>query len=181
MSDAKNIIRLFQQSDRMIINYLSMIENMQRHIRARVDHGIPLPQGALVALHHGVGNSLQWLSGALNDLENDKRILARHLTQIRITLSFDNHNFRTISDAKNLVTSWSNNAERSMETVINQHYEHSEILPSPTAYWQKIGDKFYQYFPYLSNDVRWREKMESVASYLNTIENPWAKYAVEIQ
>ncbi len=125
MTEAKKIVELFKRADKMIVDYLGMIDNMQRHIRARIKDGTPLPHGAVVALHHGVENNIAWLTRALSDLEDDKRVVATHLASMRKALNTD------VKAAKRLLGSWPNNVERSMETVINTFYKSSDILPPP--------------------------------------------------
>lgn len=130
MSEAKETVELFQKADQMIVDYLGMMQNMQRHIRARIERGTPLPQGAVVALHHGVENDIPWLRRAISDLKDDTRVVTSHLSSIRRKLGSAGALIDMIS-AGNLLVSWPNNTERSMETVINTAYKESSILAPP--------------------------------------------------
>lgn len=172
MSEVKEVILLFQKADEMIVDYLGMIENMQRHIQVYLERNVPLPKGARIALNEPDNN--EFLAQALIDLDDDKLVVSTHLRAIREELS--NPSANAISNAKNLVTNWSLHIDRSMETVINQGYKESDVLPPPPNYWSPINKEFRRLFPFLTDDPRWKKKMEAVSNYLRLSKNPWAKY-----
>ncbi|OSQ33339.1 hypothetical protein [Thalassospira sp. MCCC 1A01428] len=176
MSEAGDIVRLFERADKMADNYLTMIEVTQKHIRARIERNVHLPLSVIVALHNGVDNDVVRLRKILRNLGDGQRKIALYLKQIRVELSAKDQNYRTIADAKNLVTGWPNNTDRILEGSINQDYQNSDVLPPPAVYWKPINDEFYNHFPFLPEDPRWMEKMINVANYLRLVENPWAKY-----
>jgi hypothetical protein len=176
MNEAEDIVGLFKLADELIVNYLVKVESLQKHIHDRIERNVPLPPAAVVALHSGVENDVVWLHGAVGDLDDSQRKIAAHLARIRAKLSIKEHNYQTVADAKNLVTGWANNTDRLLDSVINQYYQHSNLLPPPAVYWKPINDRFYDYFPFLSSDPRWQKKMGNVANYLRSVDNPWAKY-----
>ena len=180
MSEAKDIVELFKRADQMIVDYLHMMDNFERYIRARVERGTPLPQGVTVALHHGVENDVVWLTRALRDFEEDKRVVAGHLGQIRRSLA-NAKTTRNIGQAEILLSDWPNNVERSMETVINTAYEQSDILPPPPIYWNSVENDYYRYFRHEPGSPQDVAQSNSVIHYLNTIENPWSRYVDRAQ
>lgn len=172
MNESKKIVALFQQAEQMIVDYLGMIETTQHHMRLRLRKGTPLPEGVRVALISP--DDISFLQDALNDLDLDKRGIVNHLASIQINLARSEPS--SIANAKNFVTSWGVDTDRAMETVINQSYRVSDILPPPLHYWSKITEKFITLFPYVANNQKWAQNTKDTAHYLNTVENPWAKY-----
>ncbi|OCX63725.1 hypothetical protein BFP70_12015 [Thioclava sp. SK-1] len=170
------VVALFQQADNMIVDYLGMMENMRQHLRARIDHDTPLPPGAIEALHHGVENDIPWLSRALIDLEDDKRVVAGHLTQMRKALATATQP-SDVESAHILLGNWANNADRSMESVINQNYQQSDIMPPPPNYWAPISHRSSDLFRYQSGSPQDEALLNAVLIYLRNVQNPWARYA----
>ncbi len=175
MREVEKIIALFLHADQMIDNYVAMLDQAQKHIEERVENGVSLPNGVKNALHYNKQNDVSWLRQALEELEDDKRIIRDHLHQFRKTLG-NAVSDRNILQAELLVLDWSTNADRSMETVINQHYKQRDILPSPVHYWDPITKKWRELFKYETNSLEDIAQRQSVLKYLQNVGNPWARY-----
>lgn len=173
MNEIKEIVELFQKADEMIVDYLGMMEDMQHHIRAHLERNVPLPTGACVALNAPYDKV--FLARALQDLNDDKKVVATHLNAIRTGIA-DAKKIMDIGLITILVLDWSTNAERSMETVINSGYKQSDILPPPIYYWIPISHKWHEIFRYDVDDPRSDQQLNAVLHYLRTVNNPWTKY-----
>lgn len=171
MSEAEKIIALFELCDHMMAEYPKKIEVSRKYIISYLEDQNSLPKELRAAL--AAPDSRSFLEQAYVDLKQDAQAQFVYLQQMRDMLSASEQNFRSVADAKNLATGWGLSADRSMETVLNQEYTKSDILPPPLIYWQPVNDKFLEYFPFLSDDPRWKNKMDAVARYLNEIRNPW--------
>jgi len=173
MNESKRIINLFLRGGKMSDAYIGMISDMQRHIRARLEQDIPLPEGARVALNYP--DDVDFLARALGELEGDKRVVYDHFDGIRQQLSNPETRLDIGSAIIGLID-WSLNVDRSMEDVINSWYKESDVLPPPPYYWIPIEDEWHEIFRYLSSDPHYNQQMDDLLYYLNTVENPWKDY-----
>jgi len=174
-SETQQIIALFLHADQMIVDYVAKLDQVQNHINARIENGVPLPNGIKIALHHDKENDISWLRKAVDDLDGDKQVIKGHLHQLRKNLGKADSD-RSILQAELLVLDWSTNADRSMETVINQNYQNSDLLPSPPHYWAPIAQEWRQLFKYETNSQDDIAQRTSVLKYLQNVRNPWAGY-----
>jgi len=174
MNESKRIINLFLRGGEMSDAYIGMIADMQRHIRARLEQGVPLPEGARVALNYPDDEA--FLVRSLGELEKDKSVVYDHFEGIRSELSNPEKLTDLMSPIIDLM-GWSLNVDRSMENVINQHYQESDVLPPPPHYWNPIALEWRETFRFDSEtDPRFDQQLDDLLHYLNTVENPWKDY-----
>ena len=173
MSNARKLVAVFKQADEKFARYVGMIETMRYHIRMRLERGVPLPEGARVALIEPDDEA--FLTRALEELKKDRSIAEMHLKVFRKYLAKATP--MEVLDAKNLLMSWALSISRTMEDVVDDFlYDDSDVLPPPVNYMSDTRKEFRKYFHFLSDDPRFDQTLNAVAHYLQTVENPWAQY-----
>ncbi|NHF73783.1 hypothetical protein [Paracoccus xiamenensis] len=174
MSDAKEIIDLFERADRMIVEYISMMANTRSYIHSRIKKGVPLPRGVVVAIKEGREDDLAWLSRALVDLKDDEDVVSKGLLEMRNTLA----SAETLLDIREVavfIMTWPGGVERLMETVVNDQYKVSDVLPPPTYYWKPISTSYRKNFINSADDPAGSNKqLLSVLHCLKKSFNPWS-------
>ncbi|ATG47763.1 hypothetical protein CEW89_09425 [Celeribacter ethanolicus] len=174
MSEAREIVALFQRADQMMTDYIRMVEVFRGHVFAKVQHNVPLPRGVRVALQKPDDDA--FLAMAYLDLERDIEVLRTHRDALRRELASVQKSI-DITQAEIIMIDWSNNAGRSMETVLDYDYMESDILPPPYMYWQLIRENYHKYFRHEPGSPQDVAQSNAVLHYLRTVENPWAQYA----
>lgn len=170
MSETKEIIELFQRADQMMTDYIRKVEDVRQHILARLQQNVPLPAGVQVALKKP--DDATFLEQAYRDLGEDIGVLTIHRQSFRRRLAVA----RTIADveyAQLLMIDWSNNADHSMETVLDYDYMESDILAPPYIHWQPIREGYQKYFRHEPGSPDDISQSAAILLHLNTVQNPW--------
>ncbi|OCX63726.1 hypothetical protein BFP70_12020 [Thioclava sp. SK-1] len=170
MNEAVDIVELFKRADRMMGEYLGKISETREHIIEKLQKNVELPHGVRVALKRP--DDKAFLVKAHQDLKEDIEVLTIHQNSFKRELGAATK-ITDISRAEISMMNWPNNADRSMESVLDYDYLESDILPPPHVYWQTIERDYYKYFCHKAGSPEDIAQATEILRYLNTVENPW--------
>ncbi|MEQ5778582.1 hypothetical protein J4E05_23905 [Thalassospira sp. NFXS8] len=163
MSQFNEEIKLFSEADRRLEVYPSKLRDLVSHLKAFVERGVPLVEGANAPLWHpddvgSVREAMVYFEGkGIDHLKLISQNYKKSLGQCEV-----NEAFYIISGIGGIHRAWHN--------YLADIYQ-SDIFPSPVGYLYDIHLKIYDRFQVYEGP---REK--AFVKYLQEIANPWAKY-----
>lgn len=112
MTQPKEAVNLFQRAEKMMIDYADKIENLQQLIKRRLEHDVPLPHDAKVALQNP--DDEMFLLKAMHALDHGKTATIDSANALRYALANAN-----VGDAIYIVGNWSWQIDRPLESVLS--------------------------------------------------------------